>query len=159
MHRALLGSRALASLALALALGPWGCQDKLKLAPTPLAVRHESPRLRPADDALEIPISVSNPTASPQEIFLFVTAHNNEPRPPTRVIWPPAAEPELRNSFAGLIVGRPERGYRIALAPGAETATVGVLLPDLERRVLKEYWVQAVDASGQLVFDSRGPLR
>lgn len=151
----------LTTLALALALGALGCRDRSELVPTPLDVRHSGPRSVEAggETAYTIDVSVSNPTPNPQEIFLFVTAHNHEPRPPTRVIWPPSAEPELRNSFSGLIIAQPVRGYRVALAPGASTSTTSLLMPAGGRRVLKEYWVQAVDGDGQLVFDSRGALR
>jgi len=138
-----------------------GCADKTELKPTPVEIRVGSPRVTqgPQATSIELELEFKNPTTVAQEIFVIITAHNNEPRPPSRMIWPSTAEPELRNSFAGLVVALPERGYRVELAPGAESAVKTAMVGAADRRVFKEYWVQAFDKSGQLVFDRRGDLR
>lgn len=138
-----------------------GCREPAPPRPTPLEVELGAPRLgaRGQSTTVELDLQFKNATASPEEMFVFVTAHNHQPRPPTRVIWPPAAEPELRNSYTGLIVGVPTRGFRVQLAPGASTSTSCRLLTEPNRRALEELWIQGYDAQGGLVFDRRESLR
>lgn len=107
---------------------------------------------------LTFEVSGHNDTAQEQTLYVFVAAYNMAPKPPTRGIWPAAAEPELNNSSHELIVGQHRRGFEVKVPAGGTFETYGEITTPPGRNRFNAYQVQIYDAEGRKVRDTYNDL-